>query len=146
MRRYTVDTSTVIARKLSGLPGNFLFSSVVLMELMASASDDSERPLYESAYRDYKRDNSLIVPEVDDWLMASKVLYWLTQGRRRATKGNAPKLKPGASQRMALDALLAVTAKRWGTAVITENWNDFRSIQYYCDVRVVRASDYFNVK
>jgi predicted nucleic acid-binding protein len=146
MRRYTVDTSTVIARKLSDLTGSFLFSSVVLMELLASASDDSERRLYESAYRAYEKDNSLIVPDPDDWLMASKVLYWLTQGRRKSSKGKAPKLKPGASQRMAMDVLLAVSAKRWNTTIITDNWNDFRSIQYYCDVKIAKVSNYFDAE
>jgi hypothetical protein len=35
-------------------------SSVVLLELMASANDDSRRSAYEHRFRDYQRDNSLI--------------------------------------------------------------------------------------
>jgi hypothetical protein len=104
MRYYTCDTSTIISRKLSDLPDNFLFSSVVLLELMASASDDSERRRYEALSRDYRKDDSLITPVTDDWLLASKILYWLTQGRRRTSSGRTPKPRPGASQRMALDA------------------------------------------
>lgn len=144
MEYFTIDTSTVISRKLSDLPDNFLFSGVVFMELMASAKDDSRRRTLESNYRQYAKDNSLITPDADDWLMTGKVLFWLAQGRKREAKGKFPRLIPGASQRMALDVLIAVSARRWRAAVITDNWNDFRSIQNYCDVKIVKASEFFN--
>jgi hypothetical protein len=70
MAYYVCDTSTYISRKLSDLPDNFLFSSIVLMELMAGAIDDSQRKVYEQVHRAYARDNSLIVPDVDDWLLS----------------------------------------------------------------------------
>jgi predicted nucleic acid-binding protein len=143
MAYFTCDTSTIISRKLSDLPDNFLFSSVVFMELMASAQDDSQRRQLELTYKDYAKDNSLIVPNTDDWLMASKVLYWLTQGRKRSAKGKSPRLKPGASQRMALDVLIAVSARRWKTTVITDNWDDFKTIQRYCNVRIIRGAEFF---
>jgi hypothetical protein len=93
MAYVTCDTSTIISRKLSDMPDNFLYSSVVLMELMASAKDDSKRRVYERAHRDYQKDRSLIVPDADDWLMASKVLYWLAQGRRRSATRRGAALK-----------------------------------------------------
>jgi hypothetical protein len=120
-----------------------LYTSVVLLELMASAKDESRRKYYEALSRDYRKDNSLIVPNIDDWLLAGKVLYWLTQERRRSLKGKAHRLKPGASQRMALDALLATSAKRWNVCVVTENWDDFKAIQRYCKVKLIRASSFF---
>ena len=91
MAYFTCDTSSIISRKLSDrpLPNNFLYSSVVLMELMASVKDDTQRKVYERAHRAYQKDGSLIVPDADDWLMASKVLYRLAQGRRRSAKGQA---------------------------------------------------------
>lgn len=101
------------------------------------------RKVYEQVHRAYARDNSLIVPDDNDWLMASRVLYWLTQGRRRIAKGKAPRLKSGATQRMALDALIAVSARRWRATVITENWEDFKAIQRYCNVKIVKAADFF---
>ena len=143
MSYYTCDTSTIIARKLSALPDNFLLSSVVLLELMAGAADEAERKRYEALARDYRKDNSLIVPSFDDWLMASKVLHWLTQDRRRKAKGQTPRLKPGAAQRMALDALLATSARRWKATVISENWDDFKAIQHYCRFKLIRAADFF---
>ena len=123
MPYFTYDTSVIISRGRLTLPdkaNDFLMSSVVLLELIASASDDSRRKLYERLFRDYGRDNSLIVPNEDDWLLASKVLYWLTQDRRRVSKGRLPRLAPGVSQRLALDALIAASARRWKATVVTE--------------------------
>lgn len=77
---------------------------------------------HEGLFRDYQRDKSLIIPNEDDWLLASKVLYWLTQGRRRVNKGRLQRLAPGVSQRLALDALIAASARRWRATVVTENW------------------------
>jgi predicted nucleic acid-binding protein len=94
-------------------------------------------------YRDSQRDESLIVPNDADWLLASKILFWLTKRRRRVEGGRLRRLNPGMSQRMALDALLAASARRWKAAVITENWNDFKAIQHFCNVKLVKASDFF---
>ena len=146
MSYFTYDTSVIISRKvtdLPGLPGSFLLSAVVLMELTASAKDDSQRKLYERLFRQYQQDNSLIVPGEDDWLLTSKILYWLTQSRRRSTKGKLKRLPVGAAQRMALDVLIAVSARRWRATVVTENYDDFKTIQRYCNTKIAKASDFF---
>ena len=118
-------------------------SAVVLMELSASANDETIRKDCERLFRRYKEDNSLIVPDENDWLLASRILYWLTQSRRRAFKGTLRRLPAGASQRMALDVLIAVSARRWRATVVTENWSDFKAIQRYCNTKIARASDFF---
>jgi len=146
MSYFTYDTSVIISKKLDDLPGrtsSFLLSAVVLMELSASAKDQTQRKLYEQLFQTYRCDNTLIVPNEDDWLFASKVLYWLTQDRRKSSGGKLEKLLPGNSQRMALDVLLAVSARRWKTAVVTENWKDFKSIQRFCNVQIVKPSLFF---
>ncbi|HEV7376693.1 MAG TPA: hypothetical protein VGN95_18410 [Pyrinomonadaceae bacterium] len=144
MAYFTCDTSTIISRKLSDLPDNFLFSSIVLMELMASAVDETQRKVYERVHRAYEKDNSLIVPDTEDWLTASKVLFSLSQARRHSSsKGRALRQLPGATQRMALDVLIAVSARRWSTTVITENWEDFKAIQRYCKFKLTKGSDFF---
>ncbi|HZJ45317.1 MAG TPA: hypothetical protein VFD63_16195 [Pyrinomonadaceae bacterium] len=146
MSYFTYDTSVIISKKLDDLPGrtsSFLLSAVVLLELSASAKDQTQRKLYEQLFQTYRCDNTLIVPNEDDWLFASKVLYWLTQDRRKSSGGKLEKLLPGNSQRMALDVLLAVSARRWKTAVVTENWKDFKSIQRFCNVQIVKSSLFF---
>ena len=141
----TYDTSVIISRKPIFSPGkshNFLWSAVVLMELTASAKDDSQRKIYERLFHQYRDDNSLITPNDDDWLLASRVLYLLSQERRRSHRGKLKKLYPGVSQRMALDVLIAVSARRWKAIVVTENWQDFKAIQRYYNTRIVKASEF----
>jgi predicted nucleic acid-binding protein len=143
MPNFTYDTSVIISRKVKNLPDRFFMSAVVLMELTASARDDSQQKTYEKLFRQYQEDNSLIVPDENDWLLASRILYWLTQSRKRSAKGKLKRLPSGASQRLALDVLIAVSARRWKSTVVTENWNDFKAIQRFCNTKVVKASDFF---
>jgi len=146
MAYFTYDTSVCISRKLTNfdeMPENFRVSGVVLMELIAGALNDSRRKFYEGTFAQYAKTNLLIVPNEGDWLLASKILYLLTHARKRSNKGKLQRLQPGASQRMALDVLIAVSARRSKAAVVTENWVDFKAIQRYCNVRIVRASKFF---
>ena len=146
MPYFTYDTSVIISRKLAELPGrtgSFLLSGIVLMEMTGSAQDDTQRKIYEQMFRAYREDNSLIIPNHEDWLQACRVLYWLNQTRRRALGGKLKRLHPGASQRMALDVLLAVSARRWRATVVTENWDDFKAIERYSRTKIVKASSFF---
>jgi predicted nucleic acid-binding protein len=146
MPYFTYDTSVIISRKLTDFrdtPQRFLMSAVALLELIAGAQDTGERKAYEQLFRQYQKDNSLIVPDDDDWLVASKILFLLTHARKRRQKGKLKQLPPGASQRLALDVLLAVSARRWKAQVVTENWSDFKAIQRYCNTRIIRARDFF---
>ena len=113
------------------------------MELVASASDDSQRKVYEQLFQIYRDDNSLIVPCEDDWLLASKILYWLTQARRRVSGGKLSRHDPGQSQRMVLDALITASAQCCKVAVVTDNWKDFKLIQRFCNVKVLKAAEFF---
>jgi len=146
MAYFTCDTSVCISRKqtdLTEMPQNFRMSAVALMELIAGAPDDSRRKLYEEVFRQNKEADSLITPNEEDWLLASRILFLLTQARKRSQKGILRRLPPGASQRMALDVLMAVSARQCKAVVVTENWHDFKAIQRYCNVTIVRASRFF---
>ncbi len=146
MSYFTYDTSVCISRKLTdfdNMPESFRMSAVVMMELIASALNDSYRKFYEGRLAHYEKHNLLIVPNGDDWLLASRILYLLTHARKRSNKGKLQRLPPGASQRMALDVLIAVSARRWKAAVVTDNWVDFKAIQRYCNVTIIKASKFF---
>ncbi len=144
---HTYDTSVIISRGLSDFPDGadrFLFSSVVLLELSASAKDDAQRKQIDRLFREYAKDNSLIYPDLNDWQLASKILYWLTNKRRKEQGGKLAKLVPGVSQRMAMDVLLAVSSKRWEATIVVDNWVDFKAIQHYCKgLKIQRATDFF---
>jgi len=146
MAYFTYDTSVIISRKqteLLAMPSSFLMSAVVLLELFSSAPDVSRRKLYEKLFRSFQREQRLIVPDAEDWLLTSKILFLLTNSRRRLEHGRLKRLPPGASQHLALDVLIAVGARRWKAAVVTENWADFKAIQRYCNCTIVKASKFF---
>lgn len=146
MPYFTYDTSVFISRKLTdfrSMPHGFLLSAVVLMELAAAANDLSLRKFYERMFWQYDKDNLLIVPNADDWLLASKILFLLTHARRRSQQGKLRPLPPGASQRLALDVLIAVSARRWKAQVVTENWSDFKAIKRYCNTTIIKAANFF---
>jgi predicted nucleic acid-binding protein len=146
MAYFTYDTSVFISRRLINIdemPRRFLMSAVVMMELLAGIKDESQRKGYEQIYRQYQKNKSLIVPNEDDWLLASKILNRMTHVRRQKQGGKLKQLPPGASQRLALDVLIAVSAKRWNVQVVTENWADFKAIQRYCDTTIVKAAKFF---
>jgi len=81
-------------------------------------------------------------PNADDWLMAGKVLYWLQQGVKRRNKGKSPPKVFGATQRMALDALIAISSRRYNVTVVTENYDDFNAINYYCKFKLMKGSEF----
>ena len=146
MPYFTYDTSVIVSRKIRNLhamPKDFLLSAVVLMELTAASSDNSLRKIYEHLFHQYRRDQLLIVPNDDDWLLAAKIMFLLTQDLRREGHGKLKRLPPGASQRLALDVLIAVSARRWKAQVVTENWADFKAIQRYCNTTIIRAAQFF---
>jgi len=144
MPAYTFDTSFIISNKLSVYPDNFLFSDVVLLELIGSARDESTFKQRRDTRKLFLEDDKLIIPNPDDWLMAGKILYWLEQGKKKGNKGMSPPKKTGATQRMALDALIAASARRYKATVVTENYDDFNAIKYYCDFKLMRGSDFLN--
>ena len=147
MPYFTYDTSVIIARRLTDLhkmPQNLLMSAVVQMELIAGAEDRSIRKFWEGLFQRYQQHNLLIVPTVEDWLVAARILYLLTHSRKSLQKGKLRKLPPGTSQHLALDALIAVSARRWKAQVVTENWSDFKAIQRYCNTTIIRAASFFN--
>ena len=125
------------------MPQNFRRSAVVLLELIAGAHDESRRKFYEEIFRQYQKRELLIVPNFDDWLLAAKILFLLTHARKHARRGKLSKLAPGASQRLALDVLIAVSARRWKAQIVTENWADFKSIQRYCNATIIKAAQFF---
>ena len=86
MNKFTFDTSFIISNKLSALPDNFLYSDVVLLELIRSARDETTFKRHLAARNQFLKDGLLIIPNADDWLMAGKVLYWIEHRKKKPTK------------------------------------------------------------
>lgn len=89
MPYFTYDTSVLISRKLTNLqvmPQGFLLSAIVLMEIIAGAEDKSDRKFYEQVFRQYQRNNLLIVPNDEDWLLASENSFSLNPRQKTLAK------------------------------------------------------------
>jgi predicted nucleic acid-binding protein len=93
-------------------------SSVVLEELYAGATPRS-RHVLERFERDFERAKRILVPNLNDWTQAGKVLA------RLATKYDYEHIGQG---RLTNDALIAMSAGRSGITVITANERDFMKL------------------
>jgi predicted nucleic acid-binding protein len=90
-------------------------SAVVLEELYAGAGD-RERHIIERLERDFDRAKRILVPNLNDWTQAGRVLAGL------AARFDYEQIGRG---RLTSDALIAISAGRLGICVITANARDF---------------------
>jgi predicted nucleic acid-binding protein len=90
-------------------------SSVVLEELYPGSSEKN-RHVVERLERDFDKANRIVVPDLDDWTQAGKVLA------RLANKYNYEQIGRG---RLTNDALVAMSAGRLGIIIYTANARDF---------------------
>lgn len=90
-------------------------SAVVLEELYAGAGSRHLRPV-ERLEQDFERGRRILVPSLDDWTGAGRVLARLgaAYGYEQIGRG-----------RLTNDALIAMSAARLGITVITANRRDF---------------------
>ena len=90
-------------------------SAVVLEELYAGVSRRDGRVI-ERLERDFERAQRILVPTLNDWSQAGKVLS------RLATEYDYEQIGKG---RLTNDALIAMSAARQGITIITANQRDF---------------------
>ena len=90
-------------------------SSVVLEELCAGVKPRDSR-IVERLERDFDRVQRILVPSLNDWTLAGKVLARLAAKYGFEQVGQA---------RLTNDALLAMSASRRGFTIITANERDF---------------------
>ena len=130
MHKITFDTNSFESGNFLYFPQSKIYvSAIVLMELMTACSDTKELKQYQQAYKAAQKENLLIFPNDDDILEASRIQFLLAQDRQDA-KGNAPKRGAKIKQELAMDCLIAVSASREKTSVVT-NDNDYWEIQRY---------------
>jgi predicted nucleic acid-binding protein len=93
-------------------------SAVVLEELYAGAGDRG-RHVVERLERDFDRAQRILVPNLNDWTQAGRVLS------RLGAKYDYEQIGQG---RLTNDALIATSAGRLGIRVMTTNERDFRRL------------------
>lgn len=123
--RVLLDSSIYIAALRSGddrvlslrrsLGDSVWLSSVVLEELYAG-STSRDQHLIERFEREFDRLNRTLVPNLTDWTVTGKILARLAAKYDYQLIGRS---------RITNDALIATSAGRTGTTVITANRRDF---------------------
>jgi predicted nucleic acid-binding protein len=106
---------TVLALRRFSADAPLWLSAVVIEELYAGASDAARRQV-ERLERDFERANRILVPTLNDWTQAGRVLARLADKYHYEKIGRA---------RLTNDALIAMSAARVGVRVITANERDF---------------------
>jgi len=93
-------------------------SAVVLEELHAGASERERRPV-ERLERDFQRLGRIVIPTLDDWTTAGRMLseFGSKFGYEAIGRG-----------RLTNDALIAVSSKRLGITVVTANARDYERL------------------
>jgi predicted nucleic acid-binding protein len=102
LRRFSTDTALWL-------------SAVVLEELYAGVTD-RDRRIVEGLERDFDKARRILVPNLNDWTRAGRVLA------RLAARYHYEKIGQG---RLSNDALIAMSAGRMGVRIITANERDF---------------------
>lgn len=145
MAGITFDSSVFISyrRDTSNVPPGFRMSVVVLQELIAGAQDKSEIQTLVRAYKLFEKEERLLVPDAEDWIITGKVINALQNTRRSRKTGAAPVMPVLERVRIINDVLIARTSKRAGVAIVTANVRDFEKIKQYCNVRLIKASEFF---
>lgn len=140
------DTSIFIAYKpsIDIHSSSYQLSAVVIQELMSGARDSSELKFWEALARDFWKQDRLLIPTYEDWLLAGRVLNSPLRGLKSKRGGKTPKLHPDDKQRIIRDVLIARTVRRVNGLLVTDNLDDFKRIKKFCDVRLQSGKAFFS--
>ncbi|MGB8580771.1 MAG: type II toxin-antitoxin system VapC family toxin [Candidatus Sulfotelmatobacter sp.] len=99
--------------------GTVLWLSAVVLEELYAGAGARDRDAVEQLERGFGKAGRILVPDLNDWVQAGRVLA------RLAIKYDYEKIGRG---RLTNDALIATCAARMGIRVITANEKDFRKL------------------
>lgn len=141
--RISFDTNIFIAHPAFLFPARAYLSSVVLTELLAGAKDAArikELQIWRHLALRYDR---FLVPTAEDWWETGKALQRLSQGSKRENFGATPRISPEERHRLFNDVLLAVSCRRAGITLITDNLKDFERIATVCRIKFSSGDAFF---
>lgn len=91
-----------------------------------------------------RRKNRLLVPGIEEWTEAGKVLFnYLRDQSLSGPARRRPRLSHEKKQSIIHDVLIAVSAKKRGVAVISDN-EDFALIRRYYQFKWSSAQQFFS--
>jgi len=141
--KFAFDTNIFISRPRNLLSPRLYFSSIVLAELLSGAQDRARIKELETWRYAAVRFDRFLVPTGEDWWEAGKVLQRLSQTAKRENFGSTPKSSPEERGRLFNDCLLAVSCRRAGVAVVSDNAKDFERLSVACRVKWQSGDEFF---
>lgn len=115
------DTSANIGRPL------LYMSAVVIEELYAGAFGNKSVKLLDKLYETFDSLDRLIIPEASDWQKTGMII---------AKIGKKYGFEDTFLSKMTNDVLIALSARRVGAVVVTNNTKDFLRIKEFVDFKV----------
>jgi predicted nucleic acid-binding protein len=112
---------------------------------MAGARDGSELRDWEAIAKRLEKEDRLLVPTSEDWLLAGRVLNLLLRGLKSKRTGRTPKMNPDEKQRIIRDVLIARCVRRANGLLVTNNMKDFERIKKFCNVRIQSGQEFFHL-
>ena len=137
------DANIFISRPQLLFTSRIYLSSVVLTELLAGAQDRARIKELETWRFGATYFDRFLVPSADDWWEAGKALQRLSQKSKRDNFGSTPKISPEERVRLFNDCLLAVSCRRAGVVVVTDNVKDFERLSSVCRVKFQSGDEFF---
>ena len=110
------DASPALARFIAE---NDMWLSAVVLEELYAGTRERDREVVERIERHFHKESRILLPGLDDWIQAGKVLS------RLAAKYDYEKI---GRNRLTNDALMAMSAARTGVTVVTVNVRNFRRL------------------
>lgn len=128
MRKVIFDTNILIDWINAGQFDELIFesgtakylSSVVLMELMAGASDSEDQKLIRKLHNTHRKAGRMVTPTESNYAEAGNILLELQKSRGYDLKK---------AYNLANDVLIALTARSIGATILTRNGKDFQAIR-----------------
>ncbi len=114
------DEAVLTLRRLA--PEALVWLSAVVLEELYAGVSRRDRRVVERLERDFDRARRILVPNLNDWTQAGKVLARLAAEYGYERIGQA---------RLTNDALIAMSAARQGITVITANERDFARLAQF---------------
>lgn len=105
----------------------FYMSAVVMEELYAGTSDAVTIRLLDRLFDTFVKLNRMVTPDAPDWRKTGQIVAHL--GRKYGFEAVF-------LSRITHDVLIALSARRIGAAVVTNNIKDFLRIQEYVAVKI----------
>lgn len=118
-------------------------SVVVWQERMVGLNGGKELRQAESVCKKLAQEGRLLIPDREAWLMAGRILnHYLSDLSRPHPTRSRPALSHAEKQNLIRDVLIAVSAKKAGVTVVSDN-KDFPTIQRYYDFKWSSGREFF---